>query len=273
MIQANKTLGQHFLANKGIIEKIILAAELTEEDTVLEIGPGLGALTFELSKRVKKIIAVEKDKKLAEALKEKLAEQKIDNVEIITGDILEFLSTRYSLLSTRYSVVANIPYYLTSHLIRLLLELENKPENIILMIQKEVAQRICATDKKESLLSISVKFYAEPKILFYVSKGSFLPPPKIDSAVIEITPKKSPPSIEPDKFFATVKAGFSAPKKLLISNLAKKLQMERSMLENVFTKLGIDYKIRAEKLSLDQWFNLIKCLEVEPLNILCYNKT
>ena len=187
-------------------------------------------------------------------------------MEIITGDILEFLSTRYSqfgpeltaegLLSTRYSVVANIPYYLTSHLIRLLLELENKPENIILMIQKEVAQRICAADKKESLLSLSVKFYAEPKILFYVSKGSFLPPPKIDSAVIEITPKKSLAPIEADKFFAVVKAGFSAPKKMLISNLTKKLKMEKATLENVFTELSIDHKIRAGKLNLDQWSEL-----------------
>ena len=262
MIQANKTLGQHFLANKGIIEKIILAAGLTKEDTVLEIGPGLGALTFELSKRAERVIAVEKDEKLAGALKEKLMEQKIDNVEVIADDILKLFDLGSMFHVLCFKVVANIPYYLTSHLIRLLLELENKPENIILMIQKEVAQRICATDKKESLLSISVKFYADPKILFYVSKGSFLPPPKIDSAVIEITPKKSPAPIEPDKFFAVVKAGFSAPKKLLISNLAKKLKIKRDSLENIFSKLGIDYKIRAGKLSLSQWVQLANSINL-----------
>ena len=262
MIQANKTLGQHFLANKGIIEKIILAAKLTKEDVVLEIGPGLGALTFELSKQAERVIAVEKDEKLAGVLKEKLTEQKIDNVEVMTGDILKFLNSGFMLHIPNFKVVANIPYYLTSHLIRLLLELENKPENIILMIQKEVAQRICATNNKESLLSISVKFYADPKILFYVSKGSFLPPPKIDSAVIEITPKKSPLPIEPNKFFAIIKAGFSAPKKLLISNLAKKLKIKRDALENIFSKLGIDYKIRAGKLSLNQWVQLANSINL-----------
>ena len=256
MIQANKTLGQHFLANKGIIEKIILAAELTKEDVVLEIGPGLGALTFELSKRAERVIAVEKDEKLAEVLKEKMTEQKIDNVEVTTGDILKFLNSGFMLHIPNFKVVANIPYYLTSHLIRLLLELENKPENIILMIQKEVAQRICATDKKESLLSISVKFYADPKILFYVSKGSFLPPPKIDSAVIEITPKKSPAPIELDKFFAVVKAGFSAPKKMLISNLAKKFDIDKSQLAIIFRTIDISCEIRAGKLNLDQWLKL-----------------
>ena len=256
MIQANKTLGQHFLANKGIIEKIILAAELTKEDVVLEIGPGLGALTFELSKRAERVIAVEKDEKLAGVLKEKLTEQKIDNVEVMTGDILKFLNSGFMLHIPNFKVVANIPYYITSHLIRLLLELENKPENIILMIQKEVAQRICATDKKESLLSISVKFYADPKILFYVSKDSFLPPPKIDSAVIEITPKKSPAPIEPDKFFAVVKAGFSAPKKMLISNLAKKFDIDKSQLAIIFRTIDISCEIRAGKLNLDQWLKL-----------------
>ena len=223
---------------------------------VLEIGPGLGALTFELSKCAEKVIAVEKDEKLAGVLKEKLAEQKIDNVEVMTGDILKFLNSGFMLHILNFKVVANIPYYLTSHLIRLLLELENKPENIILMIQKEVAQRICATDKKESLLSLSVKFYADPKILFYVSKGSFLPPPKIDSAVIEITPKKSPTPIEPDKFFAVVKAGFSAPKKMLISNLAKKFDIDKSQLAIIFRTIDISCEIRAGKLNLDQWLKL-----------------
>ena len=256
MIQANKTLGQHFLANKGIIEKIILAAELTKEDVVLEIGPGLGALTFELSKQAERVIAVEKDEKLAGVLKEKLREQKIDNVEVMADDILKFLNSGFMLHIPNFKIVANIPYYLTSHLIRLLLELENKPENIILMIQKEVAQRICATDKKESLLSISVKFYADPKILFYVSKESFLPPPKIDSAVIEITPKKSPAPIEPNKFFAVVKAGFSAPKKMLISNLAKKFDIDKGQLAIIFRTIDISCEIRAGKLNLDQWLKL-----------------
>lgn len=263
--RANKTLGQHFLTNKGIIKKIIEAAKITPDDVILEIGPGLGALTLDLAARAQKVIAVEKDKNLAEALKEKLAKQEIDNAEIIVGDILKLIDSLSCRLKANkaksYKLISNIPYYLTSHLIRRILELEYKPENIILMIQKEVARRICAVNKKESLLSLSVKFYADPKILFFVSKGSFLPPPKIDSAVIEITPKKSAPPIDPKKFFSVLKAGFASPRKKLISNLTKNLKISAPELQAAFKTLQISELMRAEGLSLDQWIQLTQNIE------------
>ncbi len=256
----NKTLGQNFLVNKGVVGKIIQAARLTGAETILEIGPGRGALTFELARTAHKVVAVEKDKALAQALREKLAQENIENVEVITDDILEFLSTPYSLRTTPYTIVANIPYYLTSALIRALLEHEHKPRNIILTIQKEVAQRICAKDGKESILSLSVKFYADPAILFFVSRGSFFPVPNVDSAVIEITPRAEKPKTDPRAFFTLVKAGFSSPRKKLASNLAEKLSLEKPTLEHAFIQTNIDQKARAETLSIDQWLGLTAAL-------------
>ena len=267
-IRPKKHLGQNFLANKGIISKIIKSARLNADDVVLEIGPGPGALTFELAHTCKKVIAIEKDRELSTLLKEKLTQEKIGNVEIIDADILEFLSTHHPLFTTRYSVVANIPYYLTSALIRRLLELPNAPVNIFLTIQKEVAQRICALGGKESLLSLSVKFYANPKIHFYISRGSFAPPPKVDSAFIEITPKKSPPPVAPERFFAVLKAGFSSPRKKLLSNLAENLpNMDKKTLTETFSRLNINPNTRPEQLFLQQWLSLIQCLDSRLLNI------
>ena len=257
---ANKTLGQNFLVNKGVIAKIISAASLSGADTVLEIGPGTGLLTFELAKIAKKVIAVEKDKALAQMLRQKLTDEGVVNVEIITDDILSFLSTSRKLQAKSYAVVANIPYYLTSALIRMLLELPNNPPNIILTIQKEVARRIAAADGKESVLSLSVKFYADAKILFYISKGSFFPIPKVDSACIEITPRKTRQKTDSEAFFAVVKAGFSAPRKKLLGNLANKLEIGKNDVESAFSKAGVSIDARAETLSFDQWINLVTLL-------------
>lgn len=261
MPRPNKLLGQNFLVNKGIIEKIISVSAITKEDVVLEIGPGHGALTFLLAQKAKKVIAIEKDKILADILRTKIAEQNIKNVEVITDDILLFLTTAYSLLATRYLVVANIPYYLTSALIRQLLELAHPPERIILTIQKEVAQRIVAREGKESILSLSVKLYADARICFYVSRGSFSPIPNVDSAVIEIIPKKEKSAITPDLFFTVVKAGFSAPRKKLFSNLANKLHINKEVLVQIFTNLGVDQNIRPEKLTLSQWLSLAQIIK------------
>lgn len=265
MIRPNKRLGQNFLVNRGIIEKIVNAAALTKADTVLEIGPGHGALTFELAQRAGKVIAIEKDKRLTELLRAKLLEQKIANVEVIEGDILAFLSTSDKLHATRYCVVANIPYYLTSALIRRLLELEHPPERIILTIQKEVAQRIAAHDGKESILSLAVKFYADAKILFYVSRGSFSPAPNVDSAVIEIIPRKEKQAVAPEAFFAVVKAGFSAPRKKLLGNLATGLSLEKEKLLADLAELGIDAHARPKQLSLSQWIALAQKIKLDIL--------
>ena len=259
-IAANKRLGQNFLSNKGIIEKIIVAAALTPQDTILEIGPGLGAITLPLAAHAQRVIAVEKDKRLVEALQTTLAEKHIANVDVIDGDIMRLLEEDELSLPENYSVVANIPYYLTSALIRTLLEREEKPQRILLMIQKEVAQRITARDGKESILSLAVKFYAEPKILFFVSRGSFSPAPKVDSAIIEIIPHTKPPSLAPDTFFSVMKAGFSAPRKKLIGNLATKLKLNKEALSQTFSALDIDQNTRPGQLTLAQWTALVQNL-------------
>lgn len=247
-IKPSKRLGQNFLIDKNILNKIIAAADLSPEDVVLEIGPGLGVLTIELAKIAKKVIAIEKDKKMCEILQKILNAENIENVEIMNNDTL---NAKYKLPNTKYKIVANIPYYLTSPLIRKFLETSNRPAEIILMVQKEVAQRIIAKPPQMNLLAISVQFYAEPKIIAYVSKDCFYPKPKVDSAIIKIIPK-SIPKINIEKFFKLVKTGFSSKRKMLKNNLSTLL--EASQIN--FEKIGLNPKVRAENLSIDEWLKL-----------------
>ncbi len=242
-IKPSKKLGQNFLVDRGVLKKIIHAANLNSDDIVLEIGPGLGVLTIELAKRVKKVIAIEKDRRMCEILKKVLKNYK--NVEIINKDILD-VGYSTSHIET-YKLVANLPYYITSPVIRKFLEAKNNPRLMILMVQKEVAQRICAQPPKMSLLSIAVQFYAKPEIISYVSKKSFYPQPKVDSAIIKIIPKPIP-KINIKKFFNLVKKGFSNKRKMLKNNL----KIEESLLKD----LGLNPKIRAENLSIKDWLKL-----------------
>lgn len=253
-----KHFGQNFLINKGIVEKIIKESNLSKDDIILEVGPGLGVLTFDIAQKVKKLIAVEKDRKLAENLKIRLIELNINNIQIVEQDILKFQPEDYKLKTINYKLIANIPYYLTSALIKKFLEEKEKPKEMILMIQKEVAQRICQKEKS-SILSLSIQFYADAKILFTVSKNSFWPAPKVDSAVIKITPRETPKT-DPILFFRLIKAGFSSPRKQLLSNLSKNLQIERGSLENAFSKCNINQKSRAEDLKLQTWLSLLTSL-------------
>ena len=263
-----KGLGQNFLIDKNILQKIIDAADIKEGDTILEVGPGVGTLTQELAKKAKRVIAVEKDEAMIEILKENLKD--LDNVEIIQGDILKIDYLKFKI--ENYKVVANIPYYLTSPLIRKFLEVENKPEEIILMIQKEVAQRICATPPDMNLLAVSVQFYANPKIVFNVSKNSFWPIPKVDSAVIKITPHTSPDLSFPQKrefrefcnlFFKIVKAGFSQPRKQIGGNLLKMLKIEKKKIDELLIKNNLYSTQRAETLTIQDWKNLTETLPQE----------
>lgn len=259
----NKLLGQNFLADKNILEKIISAAEISKNDTILEIGPGLGALTQRMGERAGKIIAIEKDKQLAQALKRKFEDK--NNVEIIEGDILNFLKNSDLFKNSEiknYKIVANIPYYLTSHLIRLVLELPEPPKEIILMIQKEVALRICARPPKMSLLSTAVQFYAEPKILFRVSKSAFWPRPKVDSAVIKITPHAGR-KLDKNQiafFFKILHAGFSSPRKQLLNNLAAGLGRKKEEMEKILEELELDFRRRPQTLDVDDWLKIAKTL-------------
>src|SRR3989344_4606802 len=256
-VKPNKFLGQNFLVNKPALNKIIDAADLTKNDVVLEIGPGLGVLTRELAKHAGNVIAIEKDGSMITILKETLND--IKNVNIIQADILKF--NNYSLLTKNYKLIANIPYYLTSPLIRKFLESENKPEEIILMIQKEVAQRICSKPGDMSLLSVSVQFYAEAKIISYVSKNCFWPAPKIDSAIIKIIPKKERLLVDSDLFFTIVKAGFSHPRKQLVNNLSvlkslNGVKLTKYTISEWLSRNSINQNQRAETLSIENWINL-----------------
>ena len=254
-------MGQNFLIDENVLNKIVETADIKSDDIILEVGPGLGILTTELAERAKRIIAVEKDKELCEILKNILTAQNIINVEIVHGDILQLQQIQKL---QRYKIVANIPYYLTSPLIRKFLEANNKPDEIILMIQKEVAQRICAKPPKMSLLSVAVQFYAKPEIIALVSKNCFYPAPKIDSAIIKIIPQantnydKSDRKIDTEKFFRLVKTGFSAKRKMLFNNL--KSEFQSSNVKSILKNIGLNPNCRAENLSIDDWIKLYTLL-------------
>jgi 16S rRNA (adenine1518-N6/adenine1519-N6)-dimethyltransferase len=253
-----KRLGQVFLKDRAVINKIIQAGRIKPQDQILEIGPGKGILTQALVETKANIIAVEKDPELVKFLKNKFKNQ--SNLKIIQGDIRDFFkSTKHKTLNNNYKAIGNIPYYLTSHLIQLLLESKKQPQEIVLMIQKEVAQRIIRNPPKMNLLAASVQFYAKPEIICYVPKTAFFPKPKIDSAVIKITPiktKENTNKILTKKIFKIIKAGFKQPRKLLINNLAINLKIEKENIKKAYQCLNIPLKSRGQNLSLNEWASL-----------------
>jgi 16S rRNA (adenine1518-N6/adenine1519-N6)-dimethyltransferase len=259
-----KSMGQNFLIDKGVAKKIIEAAELKPNENVLEIGPGIGTLTTELAKKTKRVIAMEKDPKMVEILKETLKD--FNNIEIVQGDILKSQKSKVksqnynSKFKTKnYKIVANLPYYITSPVIRKFLESKNSPCQMILMVQKEVAQRICAKPPDMSILAISVQFYAEAKIISYVSKKSFWPIPKVNSAIIKIVPRQFHIPVSDqfcERFFKIVKAGFSQPRKQLVNNLTKELKINKVKIKEWLLKNEIQFTQRAESLEVKDWINL-----------------
>jgi len=253
-IKPSKGLGQNFLIDKIVLDKIIKTADIKPTDVILEIGAGMGVLTQELAKKAKTVIAVEKDIKMCEILKENFKGFK--NIKIIQGDVLKIKDYEVK----NYKVVANLPYYITSPVIRKFLETDNKPELIVLMIQKEVAQRICAKPPKMSLLAVSVQFYAKPEIIEYVSKQCFWPKPKVDSAIIEIKPIDKVQT-DIDLFFEIVKAGFSQPRKQIIGNFKNMLKLNKEKIELWLLKNKINFNQRAESLSIANWINLTNSLK------------
>jgi 16S rRNA (adenine1518-N6/adenine1519-N6)-dimethyltransferase len=249
-----KRLGQVFLKDKAIIRKIIQTGEIKPQDQILEIGPGKGVLTQALIETKASIVAVEKDPELVKFLKDKFKTQ--SNLKIVQEDIRDFFKNiKHKTLKNDYKAIGNIPYYLTSHLIQLLLESKNQPKSIILMIQKEVAQRIIKQPPKMNLLAASVQFYAKPEIICYVPKTAFSPKPKIDSAVIKITPIKTKGDIN-KKFFKVIKAGFKQPRKLLINNLSINLKIQKENIKKAYQSLNIPLKSRAQNLSINKWTSL-----------------
>jgi len=255
--RAKKGLGQHFLVDQGVLEKIISAAELEPSDTVIEVGPGLGVLTGELVKKAANVIAIEADSKLASSLQKTFS--KIPQLTVLNADVLEidpreiFAKKRQS-----YKIVANLPYYIAAPILRHFLEASLKPSLMVVMVQKEVGQSIVAAPGDMSILGISVQLYGKPIIVDYVPAQSFYPQPKVDSAIvrIDVYPK---PAIEVESiagFFEIVKAGFSAPRKQIRNSLALGLQVTSAEAEELLEKAGISPQRRPETLSLEEWAKL-----------------
>jgi len=253
-LRARKGLGQHFLIDGEVLQRITAAAELAPADVIVEVGPGLGILTRELAQKAARVIAIELDNKLAAALKQTLAP--FNNVTIINDDVLKL---EPAALVTDYKVVANLPYYITSPVLRHFLEASAKPRLMILMVQKEVAEAIVASPGEMSLLSVSVQFYGEPRIISYVPAQCFYPAPKVDSAILRINLYPQPAvAVDKTGFFELVRAGFSAPRKQLANSLAQGLGISKSDALSLLETAGIVPQRRAETLTLEEWARLFK---------------
>lgn len=255
MFKPKKSLGQNFLKSKKVLDDIINAGKISVGETVLEIGPGKGALTEKLIEAKANVIAIEKDDRLIEELREKFPD-----IKIIHGDVLKFEpSSLPELASGSYKLIANIPYYITGEIIEKFLSCKHPPETIVLLVQKEVAQRIVSRDKKESILSIAVKAYGTPKYIGTVSKRYFSPAPKVDSAIIAIEnihPLVSPLSQGSHEdfekhFFSVLKTGFAHKRKKVLSNLKEKYDI---------SDLNIPENTRAEELSIEKWLDVARVL-------------
>ncbi len=258
-LQAKKSLGQHFLNSPHVLSQIIDAGELKSGENVLEIGPGTGVLTKALLDSGANVIAIEKDSRAIDLLNEKFNKEISDNrLKIINGDILEENSS--FIPQKTYKIIANIPYYITGAILEKFLENENKPQKMVLLVQKEVADRILAKDGKESVLSNSVKAFGTPKIIAKVPKGAFLPPPTVDSAILAIENVNnklfSENNVAISNFFKIVKAGFAHKRKFAIRNLESVSKIEN--LKQIWAKNGLDEKVRAEDLTLPAWFAIAK---------------
>lgn len=258
-MKAKKSLGQHFLKSERALNTIVEVAQILPEETVLEIGPGQGALTEKLLTAGAEVWAVEKDDALFALLKEKFQEEiNAENLTLIHGDILDFDISYYLLPTTYYKLVANIPYNITGAILEKFLSSEQQPKQMVLLVQKEVAERIVAKGGKESILSISVKAYGCPRYVEKVPAGAFAPAPKVDSAIIAIEniSKDFFADFSETAFFKLLKAGFSSKRKKLSSNLSNLYQKEAVI--SAFNELGLDENTRAEDIPLEKWAGLTK---------------
>ena len=254
-LHADKRLGQNFLQDPYALEKIVRAAGIRPTDTVLEIGPGLGSLTRYLAAVAQKVIAVELDERLFPPLNAVIAPYQ--NIQLAHADILEVEPIDF-IKQPNYLVVANIPYYITSAVIRHLLETDPKPRRIVLTIQKEVAERICAGPGDLSLLALSVQVYGQPQIIARIPSGAFFPAPKVDSSVLvlDVYPEPVIPANLLDTFFLLIKAGFSQKRKKLRNSLSAGMRQTPTETEKLLLAADIDPQRRAETLSLEEWGNL-----------------
>jgi len=255
---AKKSLGQNFLASPQAVSDITRAAEIVSGETIVEIGPGTGILTEALLREGASLVAYEKDDRLQTTLSQKFSKEIAEKrFVLVHKDILETTDDDFR---APYKVVANIPYYITGAILRMFLEAKEKPSLMVLMVQKEVADRIIAHDGKESMLSISVKAYGTPILIRKVGRGSFRPAPTVDSAVIRIEHIRNPFSSreEEKRFFEIVRAGFAQKRKKLLRNLES--VAEKSVIEKTFTSVGLGENTRAEDVSPSMWIEMTKKL-------------
>jgi len=260
-LRARKSLGQHFLADASVLQAIVEAAELSSADTVIEVGPGLGILTVELVRRAGNVVAVELDTKLASLLKRRLAS--LANLRVINADILKVSPSELLERTSHYKVVANLPYYITSPVLRYFVEASPKPSLMVVMVQKEVGEAIVAGPGKMSLLAVSLQVYSKPRIVSHVPAQCFYPQPKVDSVVVRFDLFAEPAVKVADMggFFDVVRAGFNSPRKQLHNSLAHSLGMKPAEIILLLEGANIDSKRRAETLSLEEWARLYEVLE------------
>ncbi len=258
-LHPDRSLGQNFLVEEGALAKVAAAAEIGPEETVLEVGPGLGSLTRHLAAQARRVVAVELDPDLLPALAAVLKPH--TNVEVVQGDILA-LPLQSLGLPPGYKVAANIPYYITSAVIRHLLEAQSRPACIVLTVQREVAERVCAKPGDMSVLAVSVQFYSAPRIVARIPAGAFYPRPNVDSAVVrlDVLPRRAVDVKDSEAFFRVVKAGFSQKRKQLRNALSGGMQMSGEQVEAWLGRAGVDPRRRAETLALQEWAALSESL-------------
>jgi len=260
-LRARKELGQHFLIDEEVLSLIISTAQLTQDDIVVEVGPGPGVLTGELCKRAGRVIAIELDDRLAAVLERSLAT--FNNLSVLNEDVLKIepadLLREAGIESAKvYKVVANLPYYITSPVLRHFLEASAKPQLMVVMVQKEVAEEITARPGKMSLLGIGAQFYGRPEIVARVPSNCFYPEPEVDSALLKVVPYSEPPVMVADResFFSLVRAGFSAARKQLANSLSQGLDTPKADVLDLLEQAEIEPRRRAETLTLEEWARL-----------------
>ena len=251
----NKGLGQHLLISRRALNAVVAAADLTPDDSVLEVGAGPGVLTRELAQRARRVVAVELDRAVLPVLRETTAG--LANVEIIPRNLLE-VAPEEVFGDAPYKLVANLPYYITSLILRYLLESANPPRVLVVMVQREVAERLVAGPGEMSLLALSVQFYGTSRIVAYVPATAFYPPPKVDSAVVRVDLHPAPPldAAARDRFFELIHAGFAEKRKQLHNSLARHLSDPRETVDRWLAEAGIDPMRRPQTLSLEEWLRL-----------------
>jgi len=267
-LRPRKGLGQHFLVSRGVLLRIAEAAGLAPDDTVIEVGPGTGALTRELAARAGRVIAIEKDAALAEALRQELAA--LANVRIVTGDALELDPAsvlREHGATGPYKVVANLPYYAANPIVRRFLESAARPTVMVVLLQREVAASMAARPGAMSILSVAVQLRAVPAIIGIVKGGSFYPPPKVDSAIVRLEVRPAPaivPEAEAEALMEIVRAGFSAPRKQVANALARALGLARERAVAALSEAKVNPRRRAATLTLEEWGVLYRALRPRP---------